>query len=275
MEDAISKKSDAMFREISNSRATIVIFEKYRQAKSYIDELKRDISSREMAGGLKLFLEWEKNETFTGGEVKVNNLIKFMTDASKENEFKESIKRFIQYKIDQEKLSAKEEIRDVNFEKAVFDALDYRKWFEFKIFYEKDGESKTELTPANYNVLSGGMKSTISYAPLISSLTLLMNKAQPTAPRIVALDEAFAGVDLEGADMMFEYIESLDFSYIMTSEKLTGLYPAISNISIVTYDKDVKTKEISTLKYYWSKGKHHVFPESIENIISQEAGGNN
>lgn len=49
------------------------------------------------------------------------------------------------------------------------DILDYRKWFEFRLEYQKTGEVKKELTDRAFFTFSGGEKAMSMYVPLFSA----------------------------------------------------------------------------------------------------------
>ncbi len=58
------------------------------------------------------------------------------------------------------------------------------------------------------------------YIPLFSAAYSRYSDARPDAPRIISLDEAFAGVDENNIRDMFDLLEKLGFNYIMNSQAL-------------------------------------------------------
>ena len=95
-----------------------------------------------------------------------------------------------------EKMRLEEEGSLINYMELVRDALDYRKWFEFQMFYRRGGENKKPLTNAAFNRFSGGEKAMAMYVPLFAAVNARYKKADyEEHTRIIALDEAFAGVD--------------------------------------------------------------------------------
>ncbi|MEI3316527.1 SbcC/MukB-like Walker B domain-containing protein [Eubacterium ramulus] len=57
----------------------------------------------------------------------------------------------------------------INYMDLVRDALDYRKWFEFQMFYRKTEESRKNLTNAAFNRFSGGEKAMAMYVRCLRS----------------------------------------------------------------------------------------------------------
>jgi hypothetical protein len=264
----LDESETQLLREIVNGDISHDIITNYRESKLWAQTLEDEVSRRTLAGGLKLYLEWVP----VGKEAEkrhIRDMLKFLSseEHSMNPKYQDSLKSYIQRKLDEERELAKVEDREMDYKKALLKALDYRRWHRFKLFFEKDGEERKELTSSTQAVLSGGQKATSGYAPLFSALNLLMQNAAIDAPKYVGLDEAFAGVDYENTDVMFEYLESLDFSYILNSEKLTGLYRSVSNISIFEYIKEEDLRQILIFKSYWSGGNHFADVESVTNII--------
>ena len=54
----------------------------------------------------------------------------------------------------------------VSFYQIMKDTLDYRKWFEFQLFSQKNGERQKELTNSVFGTFSGGEKAMSMYVTL-------------------------------------------------------------------------------------------------------------
>ncbi len=105
----------------------------------------------------------------------------------------------------------------------VRDAMDYRRWFEFQMYYRRGEDPRKPLTNAAFNRFSGGEEAMAMYVPLFAAVNAQCKKAERNDhPRIIALDEAFAGVDDKNISSMFELVHKLDFDYIMNSQALWG-----------------------------------------------------
>ena len=83
----------------------------------------------------------------------------------------------------------------ISFYQVMKETLDYRKWFEFQLFSQKKGERVKELTNSVFGTFSGGEKAMSMYVPLFSAVVAKYQGGRADAPRLVSLDEAFAGVD--------------------------------------------------------------------------------
>ena len=89
------------------------------------------------------------------------------------------------------------------------------------------------------------------YIPLFAAVNARYNAAdKKDCPRIISLDEAFAGVDEENISNMFTLIEGLNLDYVLNSQILWGTYESVSSLSIyelIRDDKDI----VLPIKYHW------------------------
>ncbi len=135
----------------------------------------------------------------------------------------------------------------------VRDALDYRKWFEFCMYYYRNEENKKELTNGAFNRFSGGEKAMAMYVPLFAAVNAQYKKAEyADHPRIIALDEAFAGVDDKNISSMFELVEKLDFDYIMNSQVLWGCYDTVKKLRIAELLRPGNSNVVTVIYYTWN-----------------------
>ena len=114
-----------------------------------------------------------------------------------------------------------------SFAEALRAVLDYRRWFSFTIHGKRPDEAGAEITNREFAARSGGEKSLAMFVPLLAAVDARFRSARPDAPKLVGLDEAFAGVDSDNINEMYAFMVSLDLSWIMTSEKLWGVGAAL------------------------------------------------
>ena len=70
------------------------------------------------------------------------------------------------------------------------------------------------------------------YVPLFSAVAAKFESAREDAPLLIALDEAFAGVDEKNIYNMFDLISKFKFDYIMNSQVLWGDYASVKGLAI-------------------------------------------
>lgn len=156
-------------------------------------------------------------------------------------------------KIQTEKMKQEETGGVVNYMELVRETLDYRKWFEFRMSYRKEEEAKKPLTNAAFNRFSGGEKAMAMYIPLFAAVNAQYQKAEKMDyPRIIALDEAFAGVDDKNISSMFDLVHILDFDYIMNSQALWGCYENVRGLRIAELLRPLNSRIVTVIRYTWN-----------------------
>ena len=87
------------------------------------------------------------------------------------------------------------------------------------------GEGKEDrLTVARHSALSGGEQSVSLHLPLFAAAHVMLDSADPHAPRLLALDEAFAGVDDNGRSELLGLSVQFDLDLFMTGYDLWITY---------------------------------------------------
>ncbi|QDN94718.1 TIGR02680 family protein [Streptomyces sp. RLB3-6] len=120
--------------------------------------------------------------------------------------------------------------RDQPYRELLAEVLDYRRWRQFAFQLVRPGESgKTEerLTRARHSRLSGGEQSVSLHLPLFAAAHAMLNSADPHAPRLLALDEAFAGVDDTGRGELMSLAAQFDLDLFMTGYDLWAAHASV------------------------------------------------
>ena len=156
-------------------------------------------------------------------------------------------------KIRTEKMMLQENGGMINYMDLVRDAMDYRGWFAFQMYYRRGEEPRKPLTNAAFNRFSGGEKAMAMYVPLFAAVNAQYKKAERNDhPRMIALDEAFAGVDDKNISSMFELVHKLDFDYIMNSQALWGCYDTVDGLRIAELQRPMNSQIVTVIRYTWN-----------------------
>ncbi|WP_063009640.1 TIGR02680 family protein [Nocardia kruczakiae] len=102
--------------------------------------------------------------------------------------------------------------------------LDYRAWRVFSFTLVTADGSEDRLTVARHSALSGGEQSVSLHLPLFAAAHVMLDSADPQAPRLLALDEAFAGVDDNGRSELLGLSVDFDLDLFMTGYDLWITY---------------------------------------------------
>ena len=212
--------------------------------------------------GLTFSLDWKEKKSEGEGELDTAQLVTLLNkdralltpeDSQKvSSHFRSRVKR------------AREEARlrgeAVNYADLIRGVLDYRGWYEFHLFYQRGDSGKKELNDRVFNRFSGGEKAMAMYVPLFASVSAQYLKGGDSCPRMLALDEAFAGVDDQNISAMFELMGILEFDYILNSQVLWGCYACVSDLNIAEMHHPANSPVVTILHYHWN-GKRRSLEE--------------
>lgn len=148
-----------------------------------------------------------------------------------------------------------------SFQEALREVLDYRAWFEFHLYSKVAANPKTEITDQRFAARSGGEKSLATFIPLLAAAHARYRSAGPAAPRLIGLDEAFAGVDEQNTMEMFRFLVELDFCWVMASEKLWPTYACIPACAAYEMLRDGTT--VASIPYLWNGHRLEEVPLSL------------
>lgn len=250
----INDKERDIFENILVDTLSNKINAKIHKAKGWVEEIDSLMKGMNTTSGFKLYLKWKPKKAEGEGEIDISELTKilsapdFMNDEDRERvseHFKEKLKR--------EKRILNADGSKRSYQSIIKEVLDYRQWFEFQLSFSKPNEKKKELTDNEFFVLSGGEKAMAMYIPLFAAVNARYNGAdKKDCPRIISLDEAFAGVDEDNISNMFTLIESLNLDYVLNSQVLWGTYESVKDLSIYELIREEGDDTVLPIKYHWN-----------------------
>lgn len=245
-----------LFEEILISTVSKKIRARIRNSDDWVKKMNGYMAAMDTSksSGLKLQLVWKPHSATNDEQLDTKALVSLlMRDEHLLTEGdKNRVSRHFKSKIDLARDTNANELVTESFHQIMRDVMDYRQWFTFTINYEKAGESKKELTNNKFATFSGGEKAMAMYIPLFSSVAAKFDNAKKDSPVIIALDEAFAGVDEGNIDAMFGLIGKFNFDYIMTSQALWGDYPEVRNLSIYELHRPNNATFVTLMRYHWN-----------------------
>jgi len=252
-ENLLSEKDRELFEEIILRSVGKSIRQRIQRAELWMKTMNRLMAERDTSSGLKLQLHWVPKSAQSEHELNSDELVALLRkDAHLLHD--DEVERLVSHfrsRIQWAKQSAAEERETLR--KHIYDMLDYRSWFQFSLRYKKGEEVQyRELTDARFNVLSGGEKAMSMYIPLFAATYSRYADASPDAPKIISLDEAFAGVDDENIRDLFGLLSEMDFDYMMTSQVLWGCYDTVPKLSICEIYRLKDADYVTLFRYRWN-----------------------
>ncbi|MGY0499842.1 SbcC/MukB-like Walker B domain-containing protein [Nocardia sp. FBN12] len=133
--------------------------------------------------------------------------------------------------------------------------LDYRTWRVFSFTLISGDGTEDKLTVARHSALSGGEQSVSLHLPLFAAAHVMLDSADPQAPRLLALDEAFAGVDDNGRSELLSLSVQFDLDLFMTGYDLWITYPHVPGCAHYDLAHSTAENTVSATLLVWDSGE--------------------
>ena len=254
LQNLIKDGDRELFEDILGNTISRKIRAKINMSSTWVDNMNKLMGAMNTSSGLKLSLKWRSKNADEEDQLDTKELVDLLKKdyrLMKEDEAEKLSKHF-RSKVDIARRNAKDSGGSLSFYQVMKDTLDYRKWFEFLLFYEKTGERQKELTNSAFGTFSGGEKAMSMYVPLFSAVVAKYDGGGKDAPKIISLDEAFAGVDNRNIRDMFRLMSEFDFDFIINSQVLWGDCDTLDALAIYQLIRPENAKFVTVMSYLWN-----------------------
>lgn len=210
-------------------------------AEEQLDRINRELAERKTSTGMQLRVRWRERADGPAGLAAARRLM-VRSDATWTAEDRGAIGDFLQSQI--------AEIRESDptggWQEHLEQALDYRQWHTFVVERRQDGQWRSASGPA-----SGGEKALAVSVPLFAAASAHYNSAGAEAPRLILLDEAFAGVDDDSRAKSLGLLATFDLDVVMTSEREWACYPQVPGLSIAQLSREEGFDAVGVTRWRW------------------------
>ncbi len=266
--ERLLKESDRqMFEDILAKNISKKIRAKIYHSDNWVNKMNNLMESMNTSSGLSFSLNWKSKTAETEDQLDTNELVDLLKKDGyllTEDEINRLSSHF-RSKIEEARRTSEEDGQRQTFHSIMKEVLDYRRWFEFRLFFKKTNENKKEMTNNAFDKFSGGEKAMAMYVPLFSAVYAKYEGAREDCPRIISLDEAFAGVDENNIRDMFRLINELELNFIINSQILWGDYDTVKALSICELVRPNNANFVTVLRYKWNgKVKELLMDEGVD-----------
>ncbi len=243
-----------LFEDILANTVGRKIRGKINGSNAWVGKMNALMESMNTSSGLKLSLRWRSRTAETEDQLDTKELVELLRKDYRLMGEEEAAKlsRHFRSKVEEARRHAKDSGGMISFYQVMKDTLDYRKWFEFQLFSQKSGERIKELTNSVFGTFSGGEKAMSMYVPLFSAVVAKYQGGRDDAPRLISLDEAFAGVDNKNIRDMFRLMTEFGFDFIMNSQVLWGDCDTLDALAIYQLLRPQNAKFVTVMPYLWN-----------------------
>lgn len=268
LKDLISGKDRELFEDILSNTVSRKIRGKINAAGSWVSNMNQLMGSMNTSSGLKLSLKWRSRSAEAEDQLDTGELVQLLKKdyLSMTEEESRRLSAHFRSKVEEARRSSGEQAGLVSFYQVMKDTLDYRKWFEFQLFTQKTGERQRELTNSVFGTFSGGEKAMAMYVPLFSAVFAKYEGGSKDAPRLISLDEAFAGVDSRNIRDMFRLMSEFGFDFIINSQVLWGDCDTLDALAIYQLQRPGNAKFVTVMSYLWNGSRR----EALESESKME-----
>ena len=218
----LSESEQRILEDALLTRLAQQIHDRTVDARDLIRRMNSEMRSRKMSSGKTVGVKWQLADHLDDEQRAVCALL----DAGASRLSPDALSRMRSHFAAQIK-TARARHRELPYRELLAQVLDYRRWRQF-VFQLAGPESAEEtLTRARHSRLSGGEQSVSLHLPLFAAAHAMLNSAHPHAPRLLALDEAFAGVDDTGRGELMGLAAQFDLDLFMTGYDLWATEGAI------------------------------------------------
>ncbi|MEU1850957.1 TIGR02680 family protein [Streptomyces sp. NPDC019990] len=211
-------------------------------AERQVAAMNRELEERPTSTGMKLRLVWRASRRAPQGLAQARERLRQSADAWSPED-RAAVGAFLQEQIAHRQAddSAGSWLEDLTA------ALDYRSWHEFGVERHQHGKWVPATGPA-----SGGERVLAASVPLFAAASSHYASAGGAhAPRLVTLDEAFAGVDDDSRAKCLGLLRAFDLDVVMTSEREWACYPQVPGIAIAQLSRVDDIDAVLVTRWEW------------------------
>ena len=256
LEELLKHDEEEFFKHFILESVGNILRSRIQQGMKWVESMNQLLKDQENSSGLNLSIRWKPVTKASENELGTLRLVELLqkpVEILSESDKKDIAQHFQEkVKMAQEQVRDNEEGDSILFQ-AITKVLDYRDWFEFELKFKKGNEGNVwqVLSDRKFNQFSGGEKATAMYLPLFIAVYSRYSDAEDFCPKVITLDEAFAGIDEKNIAELFKACEQLGFNYVMNSQALFGAYSTVSSLSIYELLRPQNTNIVTPIKYQW------------------------
>jgi uncharacterized protein (TIGR02680 family) len=223
--------------------------------------MNEELEERPTSTGMKLRLVWRASRKAPPGLAQARGRLLQTADAWTVED-RAAVGEFLQTQI------ARQQSEDAagSWLEHLTAALDYRSWHEFGVERHQHGRWVPATGPA-----SGGERVLAVSVPLFAAASSHYASAgSPYAPRLVTLDEAFAGVDDDSRAKCLGLLHAFDLDVVMTSEREWACYPQVPGIAIAQLSRTDEVAAVLVTRWEWDGASRTRGEEPVRAAASPE-----
>ncbi|WP_313479973.1 TIGR02680 family protein [Stutzerimonas kunmingensis] len=221
-----------------------------RAADDRVKAINHELHKRPTTTGVRYRLLWEPLSVEDGAPAGLEAARKSLLNTSADlwsTEDRHAVGTMLQQQIAAERALADADSAGRSLLDQLAHALDYRYWHRFRIQRQQDGQWRKLSGPA-----SSGERALGLTVPLFAAIASFYGHGgSPLAPRLMLLDEAFAGIDDTARAHCMGLVREFDLDFVITSEREWACYAELPGVSICQLQRREGIDAVFVSRWTW------------------------
>jgi uncharacterized protein (TIGR02680 family) len=221
-----------------------------RAADERVNAINEELRKRPTSTGVRYRLRWEPLSVEEGAPAGLDIARERLLNTSADlwsAEDRRAVGTMLQQRIAAERARGDADASGGSLTDQLARALDYRHWHRFAVQRQQDGQWRKLSGPA-----SSGERALGLTVPLFAAIASFYGHgASQLAPRLMLLDEAFAGIDDSARAHCMGLIREFDLDFVITSEREWGCYAALPGVAICQLQRREGVDAVFVSRWTW------------------------
>jgi uncharacterized protein (TIGR02680 family) len=228
-----------------------------RAASALVDRMNAALEPRTTSAGAQVRLCWTLDASSASDDAHEAVPLFFKGGALLTEANRRTLRTFLERRLAQ----AREADDERPLQERLAAVLDYRRWHRFEVQHREPGQAWSKLTRKAHGAGSGGKKSVMLHLPLFAAVAAFYDAASSSAPRLIGLDEAFAGIDRPTRASLMGLLAEFDLDFVMTSFEEWGCYPQLDGLAIYHLTRELGVRGVFAEQFLWN-GRERVLVDA-------------
>jgi len=251
-ERLMDRRERDLIQEFLSGQAGDHLRARLHDARGLVDKMNEQLAGAPSSSGMQLRLRWEvADDAPTGGREAIDLMLRSGRLRSEADN--DALARFLKQRLEEARIG--EEVGSLR--ERMQRELDYRGWFRFQVEFRSGDERWRALTRKAHGAGSGGQKAVQLHLPLFAAAAAFYASADEHAPRLIVLDEAFAGIDHATRGTLMGLLEALELDFIVTSYDEWGCYAELHGLSIYHLRREPGCRGVYCERFLWDGEQRH------------------
>ncbi|THV41176.1 TIGR02680 family protein [Glycomyces buryatensis] len=246
-EALLSEAEQRVLEDTLLTELALQIHDRVIDARDLVRDMDKHMRTRKMSSGLTVGVSWTLDDKRIDDEQRKIAAIFDSAPAQLGPRFAELRSHFSD-RIKQ----ARAESPETPYRELMAEVLDYRRWRRFSFTLYRPGGKTQTLTRSIHSLLSGGEQSVSLHLPLFAAANAVFASARDDAPRMIALDEAFAGVDEQGRSELMSLAGQFDLQLFMTGFDLWATFESVPGVAHYDLAHSALDNTVSSVLMVWN-----------------------